>query len=397
MPPQAQSQSGQTPSQSNPHQHPGIAQTTSAPVVPTVTSSPLPQQSQTNLQPPPQSQESSGMSMSDLLSKLSQTASPAPANAISQPFPGPPATGPGAGFPQPPMNGGGQHLYPGNGVPDTLHHSNSWSVGQIPSPHPHHMGGTASPQRGPAYPHPMAGHSSPRPQNFPPSSGTHHAADLTASLKQMLGLGAAASPNRAPSEGHINNTMTPGPQRNGLAHPMTPTRRFDDPRSFHHGATPPPIHLAPALDTMNARSRSPLQTPSLQQSTVSTGNLSQPPSRQLSQRQIQTNSPHNSFASPANAQLRQANQGYVPNPNRNGDPFAIGGSSGSTAVHNIDTNGVTNAVVDTWNNTTQKDGLPGNQAPNEDDKEQKRDFVRALLSAIHVSLFRFPIFARPKC
>ncbi|KAJ9093540.1 hypothetical protein QFC21_006381 [Naganishia friedmannii] len=322
------------------------------------------------------------MSMSALLSKLSQTASPAPANTVSQPFPGPPTSGPGPGFP--PMNGG-QHLYPANGgIPDTLHHSNSWSVGQIPSlhphPHSHHMG-TTSPQRAPVYPHQMGGIASPRIPNQ--SSGTHDAADLTASLKQMLGLGAASSPNRGPSDGNVSNAMTPGAHRNGPAqHPMTPTRRFDDPQSFHHGETPPPIHLAPALNNLSGRSRSPLQMPSVHQSTLS-GNSSQPPSRHSSQRQVQTNSPHNTFTSPA-TQARHPHHGYVPNPNRNGDPFTIGTSSGDAGVHTINKNGVAHAVVDTWNKSTHKDGLmEENGAPNEDDKEQKRDFVRALLSAIH--------------
>ncbi|KAJ9112523.1 hypothetical protein QFC22_006280 [Naganishia vaughanmartiniae] len=386
--PQTQQHLPQESSRSPPNRHPGIAQTTSAPAVPTVSSPPTPQQ--THTQPPSQqTQESSGMSMSALLSKLSQTASPAPANAISQPFPGGPTSGPGSGFQHPSMNGG-QHLYPGNGaVPDMLHHSNSWSVGQIPSPHPHHMGGTASPHRAPAYPHQMGGVSSPQPPHHLPPP--HHAVDLTASLKQMLGLGASASPNRVLSDSNGNHAMTPGAQRNGpVQHPMTPTRRLDDPQSFHLAATPPPIHLAPALNTTSSRSHSPLQTPSLQQSTLS-GNVSQPPSRQLSQRQVQTNSPHNSFASPANAQSRRPNQGYVPNPSRNGDPFTIGASNGNIGAHTIDTNGVTHAVVNTWNNNAQKDGLTENEnaPPDEDDKDQKRDFVRALLSAIHVSLAPF--------
>ncbi|KAJ9093769.1 hypothetical protein QFC19_008208 [Naganishia cerealis] len=383
---------------STPSPHPGIAHAASAPVMPTATGTPL--------LPSQQEPSSSGMSMTDLLSKLSQTAS-TPANNAPQPFPPAPtsaAAGPG-GYP-PPMNGGGggnqHHLHPGNGlsVPETLQHANSWSVGQVPSPHS--MAGTSSPQRMPA-PHPMGSMSSPQPpNNVPPHVGTaNHAVDLTASLKQMLGLGTSSSPthHRAPTNTVNGPPMAPVPQYVNAPmqpHLMTPTRRFDDPRSLHHpgggGATPPPIHLAPALD-MNGRSHSPLQASSVHRP------MSQPPSRQLSQHQLQTNSPRNTTTNPVtvghsglnDTQPRpRPNQGYIPNPGRNNDPFTIGstsagaGAGANSTTQTLDTDRLTHAVVDTWNHH-QPGFVKDHHTPDENDKEQKRDFVRALLSAIHVS------------
>jgi hypothetical protein len=191
-------------------------------------------------------------------------------------------------------------------------------------------------------------------------------------LKQMMGLKVTNTPTQ-PTNGHPNL--------------QTPTRTPAQTVDSRHVATPPQqqqqIHLAPALGTPGMQSphvRPALgsQQGSQQSFDTRTGYIPYPPqgfsqhtqhpglpTYPSNQSQQHPGYPHLNTMSP-----RPSFQGHASQPN--GDVFAARG-------YPLNQGGAAQAVVNAWNRA------PQNGMPEQGNPEQKREFVNALLGAIHVS------------
>lgn len=196
--------------------------------------------------------------------------------------------------------------------------------------------------------------------------------DLTMALKQMMGLKVTNTPTQ-PTNGHPNL--------------QTPTRTPAQTVGARHVATPPQqqqeIHLAPALGAPGIQSppvRPALgsQQGSQQSFDTRSGYIPYPPQgyQQHPQHPGLPTYPSNqsqqlSGYSHLNAMSpRPSFQGHAPQ--QNGDVFAARG-------HPLNQGAAAQAVVNAWNRP------PQNGMPEQSNPEQKREFVNALLSAIHVS------------